>query len=96
MQEFINTLEHNKIYAVSMPCEPRLGKRGLYPNTGQKGSYDEIEGLINFLAYANGERDLLTICELIKKPMKKLIPIVKNLLSEKIIREVNENEVNCN
>lgn len=79
MVEVLNALEYNDYYKVSVLCEPQLGKRGLYPTISQKGSYDEVLALCDFLAYADGKRDLLEISDRIRRSVKELIPIIKKL-----------------
>lgn len=88
LKECIDIFECNKIYKASTPCEPQLGRRGLYPNTSQKGVYGQVEALTNLLAYADGNRDLLEISEKIHQPMKALIPFVKKLVQEQLLEEV--------
>ena len=34
--KIMETIECNKKYTTVFPCEPQLGKRGLYPNLGAK------------------------------------------------------------
>ena len=52
-------LESNCRYRVTLRCEPQLGKRGLYRIL----SHEDTDTLVNLLAYADGERDLLEIAE---------------------------------
>ena len=85
MKEVIDIIESNRNYRMTMPCEPQLGKRGLYPSVSQKGKYDEVKAMMDFIGYADGEKDLIQISEEINQPVKLLIPIVKKLIEEKII-----------
>lgn len=85
MTEVINALEYNERYKVAVLCEPQLGKRGLYPTISQKGSYDERLVLCDFLAYADGKRDLLEISGKIEVPVKELIPIIKKLEANSLL-----------
>ena len=72
-------------YKIITPCEPQLGKRGLYPTVSKKGIYDEIKAMMDFIGYADGKKDLIQISEEINQPVKVLIPIAKNLLKEGLI-----------
>ncbi len=72
-------LEHNAYYRIKCLCEPQLGKRGLYPNVSQKGSYSNVKAMVDFIAYADGRRDLIDISDLIKIPVKYLIPVIAKL-----------------
>jgi len=59
------TLELNRAYQTTvLHCEPRLGKRNLYPNTGAwlAGMGNPLD-LVHFLAHADGETDLIETAE---------------------------------
>ena len=43
------------------PCEPQLGKRGLYPNMRGRESDEYVMELLNFVAYADGSNSLTDI-----------------------------------
>ena len=58
-------------------CEPQMGKRGLYPAFGYKGT----ENYMNFLQYADGKNDLNMISKKIK---------VNLLLTKKIYTELKK------
>ena len=88
--EIIEAIEHNYIYEIQCLCEPQLGKRGLYPTTSQKGSYDDIKSMMNFIAYADGSNDLVDISNRIHTPVKQLIPIVEKLSENHLIECVEE------
>ena len=79
MIKVINALENNYYYVMVCKGEPQLGKRGLYPTISQKGSYDAVVALCDFIAYADGRNDLIGISEIIGQPTDVLIPIVKKL-----------------
>ena len=74
--KIINALEYNAHYRMTCKGEPQLGKRGLYPTTSQKGLVDEVLALIDFIAYADGQGDLIDISNTIGVPVDILIPIV--------------------
>ena len=63
IKKIIEALEMNECYKSTAFCEPQLGKRGLYPTISAKNSYDEVEDMMNLLAYTNGKRDLIEIAE---------------------------------
>ena len=72
-------LEHNYYYRITCLCEPRLGKRGLYPTLSRKGSYHDIQAMTNFIAYADGSNDLFDISNMIHVPTDSLIKIADTL-----------------
>jgi len=63
-RQCLMALEANRTYRVTVPCEPQLGKRGLYPTVSRRGVAEEIEKLMHVLAYADGETDLFEIAEI--------------------------------
>ena len=85
MTQVILALEYNEKYKMSVLCEPQLGKRGLYPTISQKGSYDAIESMMNFMAYADGNNDLIDISNWIGTPIKELVCIVEKLEKNELI-----------
>ena len=85
----IEALEYNDYYQVQCLCEPQLGKRGLYPTISQKGSYDEVKSMTNFIAYADGTNDLMDISNIIGVPVNQLIPVVGKLLKEGLVKRVH-------
>ena len=78
-RQCIQILEYNAKYKIQCFCEPQLGKRGLYPTVSEKGSYDEVRALNDFIAYADGTNDLIDISEIINQPIWILLPIVAKL-----------------
>lgn len=86
----LEALEYNGFYRMKCLCEPQLGKRGLYPNVSQKGSYDAVKSMVNFIAYADGRKDLLEISDVIGVPVRELIPIIKKLLEADLLEEIDE------
>lgn len=89
LQVCIEALEANRSYQVQCYGEPQLGKRGLYPSISQRGGYDEVENMTNFIAYADGRNDLFDISNRIEVPVKELVPIVKKLIDNQLIQEVS-------
>ena len=83
--KIINALEYNRKYCMACFGEPQLGKRGLYPTTSQKGSYDAVRAMIDFIAYADGNNDLMEISNIIKQPIDALIPIIDKLRKNNLI-----------
>ena len=83
--KIINAMEYNRHYQMTCCGEPQLGKRGLYPTTSQKGSYDSIMSMTNFIAYADGASDLIAISDRIGTPTDVLIPIIQKLSEHNLL-----------
>lgn len=86
--EVIEVMEKNERYINTMPyCEPQLGKRGLYPDLGsQKGTESFVEAMMWILNLTDGSNDLIAISEKSKISIKELIPIVKTLIENGILK----------
>lgn len=78
-QQCILSLENNYSYKINVLCEPQLGKRGLYPTTSQKGTYDAVKVMIDFIAYADGSNDLIDISNIIGVPVNELLTVIEKL-----------------
>ena len=68
------------------PCEPQLGKRGLYPTLSMKGSAGDVRTSMNLLAYADGQRDLVAIAELIGVSAEELAPLAERFVQHGLLR----------
>ena len=65
IRKCIELLEHNHTYTATTPCEPQLGKRGLYPTESSRGSADPVRPMLNVLAYSDGTRDVVDVAQYI-------------------------------
>ena len=83
-------LEFNSYYRIKCLCEPQLGKRGLYPNVSQKGVYSEVKSMVDFIAYADGDTDLIDISNIIGVPVKYLVPIIDKLMKADLLECIDE------
>jgi aminopeptidase-like protein len=83
----IDALENNYKYANTVLCEPQLGRRGMYPDVSTKSSKSTVGTMMNLLAYCDGSLDLVSIAELIKKPIWDLYELVGDLENKEIIRK---------
>lgn len=89
-KQCITVLENNYKYKINVLCEPQLGKRGLYPTISQKGSYDAVKAMTDFIAYADGNNDLIDISNIIDVSVKNLTSIIEKLKMNELIEEVSE------
>jgi len=90
IKKVIQCLELNNTYISKVFCEPQLGKRNLYPrlSTKSKADYVEAEIILNVLAYCDGQTDLLSISEILKKPIFELKDVVNILIDNALIEEI--------
>jgi len=82
------SMELNKVYKVTTLCEPHLGAHGLYPTTSTGGAIDKVRITREVLMYSDGVNDLLTIAEIINKPIWEVAPIANKLVELNLLSEV--------
>ena len=87
IKDCICLLEHNTKYRITCLGEPQLGKRGLYPSISTKQSGETVRVMMDFIAYADGSNDLITISDIIGVPAEDLFPIIDTLLSAGLLKE---------
>jgi len=88
LQKCISLIEANATYRTTCLGEPQLGKRGLYPTLSQRGSGLEVKTMMNILAYADGQQDLISLAERIGVAAETCLPILERLLREGLIERV--------
>lgn len=86
----IEALENNYYYKTNFLCEPHLGKRGLYPATSRKGSVEEVRTVMDFLAYADGSRDLIDISDTIGVPVNNILTVMEELMNKELVSRTRE------
>ena len=86
MVRWIYCMENNGRYKMTVLCEPQLGKRELYPTVSRKGTYDEVSAMFNLIAYSDGKNDLFDISKMIGVAPYDLVPIVKTLEENHLLR----------
>ena len=89
MVKVIQTLEHNRYYRMTCPCEPQLGKRGLYPTISRKDTYETVKAMRNLIAFADGRNDLIGISDLIGIPTDQLIPLKDQLEAHGLLAAIS-------
>ena len=87
LQKCLVALESNYEYHAVVPCEPQLGKRGLYPTINTKESGKQVRTMMNLLAYVDGKTDLLEIAEIIGADIFECIEIAKMLEQHDILKQ---------
>ena len=88
----IQTAESNRTYIARFPCEPQLGKRGLYPTLGGGKVSASVDVLLNVLSYCDGETDLLTLAEICGLSIFDVADAAKTLEEHGLISEVKAND----
>lgn len=90
LRRCLERLERNFVYQAVVPCEPQLGKRGLYPSLSTKETKQQVQTLTDVLAYADGRTDLLSIAELIGAPFESCADVAEMLRDAELLRILDE------
>ena len=88
MVKAIDILEVNGQFKINVLGEPQLGRRGLYPETSTRETFDLVKNQMNVISYLDGSRDLLEIAELCGIPFQEVIKIIGRLDSSNLIEKV--------
>jgi aminopeptidase-like protein len=87
MQRCIEALEANQTYVAAQPCEPQLGPRGLYPTVSTRDSGASVRAMMNLLAYADGQHDLIAIAERIGESVADCAAMVARLVEAGVLEQ---------
>ena len=90
LRRCLATIELNRTWIATVPCEPQLGKRGLYPTLSTKDTTRQVATMMDILAYADGESDLLAIADRIGVTVEECAAIATRLAQEDLLREVQQ------
>jgi aminopeptidase-like protein len=85
----LEAIEHNHTYRATTPCEPQLGKRGLYPTLSTKGAGYSVRGMMNVLSYADGTRDLIDLASFVGLSADEAIETAEKLAAAGLLETVN-------
>jgi aminopeptidase-like protein len=84
-RECLCILENNDCYRATVPCEPQLGKRGLYPTLSMKGSASKVREMMNVIAYCDGQNDLIELSDIVGLQASRVIEILQPLIRQGLI-----------
>lgn len=96
MKKIILNIETNDLLkAIHKDCEPKLDKRGIYPDLGGQTQNDySVKKLLNIWAFSDGINDIIDIANKIKENAYALKrekeELIKNNLIKVIERDINE------
>lgn len=84
-QRVVHLLELNRTYRLRTPCEPQMGRRGLYHQVQRPGVSAGIRTTMNALMHMDGTRDLVGIAEHIGEHALDLQPLVERFLEHDLV-----------
>jgi aminopeptidase-like protein len=88
IRKCIHLLEHNHVYKATTPCEPQLGKRGLYPTLSTPGGGYSVRGMTNVLSYSDGSRDVVDVAQKIGLSPSEAVSISEQLAEKGLLERV--------
>jgi len=88
-QKVIQVIENNFKPIVSFPCEPQLGKRGLYPDLSIKGGATYVKNMMDILAYSDGTLDLINLFRKTGVDFEEGFKIVNTLMKQGVISKID-------
>ena len=87
LRRAIEALENNKIYKVTVFCEPQLSKRELYPTLSIKKSYKQNMLILDLISLCDGSNSLLEIADRLETPIWDLYEMIDILVSNNLLEE---------
>lgn len=89
LRKTIEVIEQNRFYRTTTLCEPQLGRRGLYPTLSTRGSGYAQRSVTNFIAYADGTRDLIDLADSIGMSAEEAGETAARLVAAGLVEEVD-------
>lgn len=89
LEDCVTLLEAGGFWRTTTPCEPQLGKRGLYPTISTRESGLLVRDMTNVLAFADGTRDLVALADRIGRSALDVVPILERLASHGLIERLD-------
>lgn len=88
LRECLALIEANHVYRATCLGEPQLGRRGLYPTLSRAAGGGAARMMMNILAYADGQHDLIALAERIGVAADTCVPVIKQLEREYLLEEI--------
>lgn len=92
MAHAIRILELNGTWRATVPGEPQMGRRGLYPTTSTRGTGQDVRDMMNVLAYLDGTNDLFAVAGICGLSVAQVAEHVARLeqagVAERLDREI--------
>lgn len=85
LRRCLEVIEANAVWRNLCPCEPQLGKRGLYPTLSTRDSGGSVRAMMNVLAYADGSCDLISLADKIGLHALDCAGIIDRLAQEELL-----------
>ena len=86
----LELIERNGRYHATCIGEPQLGRRGLYPRLGTADAHRHVADMLNLLAYADGEHDLIGWMTRLGIRPARLYDLVDRLVEADLLKRAND------
>lgn len=98
LRRCLEVLELNETLVNTVLCEPQLGRRSLISNIGYGPGIVNIDRQIlsHLLAYCDGSKDLVELCEIIDLPLWDISKAIDILKKEGLLEATTVNRSNVN
>ena len=99
VQDCLLDLEEQPRYKALYCCEPRLGKRGLYPEVGSRSSGAQtvsdtlmdslnVRTVLDVVAYSDGTNCAKDLADRLNRPVEEIHSIISRLVDEGLLVEI--------
>ena len=88
----IELIERNATFRATCVGEPQLGRRGLYPSVATVNSHRVVTDMLNVLAYADGEHDVIDLVDRLGIEPNRLYRLVGTLTDAGLLERVERDE----
>ena len=85
LKNALEVIERHCFPIVTTPCEPQLGRRGLYPTLSDKNTKGDIRLMMELLTWSDGTKSLIEIADICGVPVWELYSIVDVLVSNGLL-----------
>ncbi len=90
IKKSIQVIELNCIPKTVLPCEPQLGKHGLYPTVSTKNTKAIVANMMNLISYSDGKLTLLEIADTINVSFFDCYDIMQTLVKTELMTILEE------
>tara|TARA_Y100001933_G_scaffold6511_1_gene5909 strand:+ start:236 stop:1522 length:1287 start_codon:yes stop_codon:yes gene_type:complete len=87
LKDIIDAIETCLYPLLAFPCEPQLGKRGLYPNISTKTSGNLVSKRMDVLCFCNGKNSIFDISKFTKIELAEVVSELKILSDAGVVIE---------
>lgn len=90
LAQAVRILEVNGTWKATVPGEPQMGKRGLYPTISTRTSGASVRDLMNVLAYLDGTNDLIDLADICGLSVNEVASHIERLQEAGLVERITE------